>query len=287
MSSRFRSTLLRGLAALALAGCAAGTAEPVAELRVCSDPNNLPFSNEAEEGFENRIAELIAEELGARLTYTWWAQRRGFFRETLRAGRCDLVMGIPSSFELALATRPYYRSTYVFVHPTHRALGIRTFDDPLLRELMIGVHLIGDDYNNTPPAEALAKRGFAGRVTGYTLYGDYSKPNPPARIFDALVNGEIDVAVVWGPLAGYFVPRQPIELEILPVHPQIEPPYLPFVFDISLGVRRGEVEFQAQLDDILVRRQDDIRRILDDYGVPQVGRTVRTASAGGRDAATP
>jgi mxaJ protein len=283
MCSRFRNAVLGTMAAVVTAAaCSSGHAEEtVAELRVCSDPNNLPFSNEAEEGFENRIAELLADELGLELSYTWWAQRRGFFRETLRSGRCDVVMGIPSSFEMAQPTRPYYRSTYVFVYPQGRGFEVRTFDDAVLRELTIGVHLIGDDYQNTPPAEALAKRGFAGRVKGYTLYGDYAQPNPPARIFDGLVSGEIDVAVVWGPFAGYFVPRLPMAMEIVPVQPQIEPPYLPFVFDISLGVRRGELEFQERLDEILVRRQADVQRILDDYGVPRLGRATRAAADGG------
>jgi mxaJ protein len=282
MSSRCRSPL--GVIALAVAvgACAAGQAESTRELRVCSDPNNLPFSNEREEGFENRIAELLAEELDATLSYTWWAQRRGFFRNTLRAGLCDVVIGVPSSLELAQPTRPYYRSTYVFVYPQRRGLDIRTLDDPVLRELRIGVHLVGDDYQNTPPAEALANRGFIEQLHGFTLYGDYAQPNPPARILDALVADEIDVAIVWGPLAGYFAPRQPIALEMVPVRPQIDPPYLPFVFDISLGVRRGELEFQAELDEVLVRRADDIRRILDDYGVPQLGRVRRTADGSER-----
>jgi mxaJ protein len=281
---RGRTLLLLAVAILGVgAACAPSRAEPVRELRVCSDPNNLPFSNEAEEGFENRIAEILAEELGAEVRYTWWAQRRGFIRNTLRANECDVVMGVPSSFELALPTRPYYRSTYVFVYPAERVRAIRSLDDAALREVNVGVHLVGDDYNNTPPAEALANRGFdPARVKGFTLYGDYSKPNPPARIFDALVTGEIDVAIVWGPFAGYFVPRLPVAMEVVPVRPQIDPPYLPFVFDISLGVRREESEFAEQLDGILIRRQADIRRILDEYGVPQIalpGRTARRTGA--------
>jgi mxaJ protein len=281
MSSRCRSRRL--LLALLLPACAVGQAEPVRELRVCADPNNLPFTNEQEQGFENRIAELIAEELDAELSYTWWAQRRGFFRNTLRAGECDLVMGVPSSFELALATRPYYRSTYVFVYPKGRGFDVRSFDDPVLHDLRIGVHLIGDDYNNTPPAEALAARGFGGRVKGYSIYGDYSQPNPPARILEALAAGEIDVAVVWGPLAGYFAPRLDVELEIVPVSPQIDLPYLPFVFDIALGVRRGDTEFHAELNDVLVRRRADIDRILAEYGVPRAERARRTVATTERD----
>jgi quinoprotein dehydrogenase-associated probable ABC transporter substrate-binding protein len=241
-------------------------------LRICADPNNLPFSNKNEEGFENRIADLIADDLNATVEYTWWAQRRGFVRNTLRANSCDVVMGIPSSFELALPTAPYYRSTYVFVTRKDRGLDIRSFEDPGLRTLQIGVHLIGDDGANTPPAHALSRRGIIDNVHGYPIYGDYSKPNPPARILDDVASGVIDVAVVWGPLAGFFASRQRVPLEIVPVSPQIDVPFLPFVFDIALGVRRDDVELKAELEGILARRHADIARILDEYRVPRVGR---------------
>lgn len=246
-----------------------GTARRV--LRVCADPNNLPFTNERLEGFENRIAELIARDLDARIEYTWWAQRRGFIRNTLRAGTCDVVLGIPSSFELALPTRPYYRSTYVFVTREDRNLDIATFDDPRLRELTVGVHLVGDDGANTPPAHALANRGIINNVRGYTLYGDYRTDSPPARLIEAVANGEIDVAVAWGPLAGYHAPKQAIGLKLVPVSPQIDLPFLPFVYDIAVGVRRGEEEFRDEIDAVLHRRQNEIAQILEQYGVPRAG----------------
>jgi mxaJ protein len=256
-----------------VAQLAAATApKPRTALRVCSDPNNLPFSNQAGEGFENRIAELIGRELGLPVEYTWWAQRRGFIRNTLRAGDCDLVIGLPSSMELALTTRPYYRSTYVFVYRKDAGFRVRSFDDPVLREKRIGVHLVGDDGANTPPAHALASRGIVGgRVRGYMLYGDYSQPNPPAKILDALAAGEIDVAIVWGPLAGWFVPRQKVAMEIVPVQPQIDVPFLPFVYDISMGVRRDDASLKAQVEQVMMRRRADIDAILDEYGVPRVG----------------
>jgi mxaJ protein len=263
-----RVALLIALAP-ALAACAEARAQR--ELRVCSDPNNLPFSNQAGEGFENRLAQLIARDMGAKVTYTWWAQRRGFIRNTLRAGECDLVMGIPSSFELALATRPYYRSTYVFVYRQDAAFQLRSFDDPVLRELKIGVHLVGDDGANTPPAHALGERGIIGNVRGYMLYGDYAQPNPPARILDAVASGEIDVAIVWGPLAGYFAPRAEVPLRVVPVSPQIDLPFLPFVFDISMGVRRDDPALKDEVEAILRARHAEVEKILDDYGVPRVG----------------
>jgi mxaJ protein len=245
---------------------------PAGVLRVCADPNNLPFSNERGEGFENRIAELLAADLGERLEYTWWAQRRGFFRSTLRAGACDVVVGVPASFELAATTAPYYRSTYVFVYRKGRGIQVRSFDDPALRELKVGVQLVGDDGANTPPAHALAARGVTRNVRGYTLYGDYREPNPPARIISAVAGGEVDVAVAWGPLAGYFARRQRVPLEVVPVSPQLDLPFLPFVYDISMGVRRGDEELRLKLEDFLARRRPEIERILDDYGVPRAGK---------------
>jgi mxaJ protein len=245
---------------------------PREHLRVCADPNNLPFSNERQEGFENKIAALIARELHADVEYTWWAQRRGFIRNTLKANECDLVVGLPTSFELAQTTAPYYRSTYVFVYRKDRGLDLRSFDDPRLRKLKIGVQMIGDDFSNTPPAHALSNRHIIQNVRGYTVYGDYSEANPPARIIDAVARGEVDVGVVWGPLAGYFARRQRVPLEVVPVTPEIDLPYLPFVFDISMGVRRGDDALREQLEQILVRRRAEIESILDEYGVPRVGK---------------
>lgn len=239
-------------------------------LRVCSDPNNLPFSNRRLAGFENRIAEVIASDLKARVEYTWHAQRRGFIRNTLRANTCDVVMGMPTAVELAATTRPYYRSTYVFVSRKDRNLEIGSFDDEILKRLRIGVHIIGDDGANAPPAHALTNRGITGNVRGYSVYGDYAQPNPPARIVEAVVRGEIDVAIVWGPLAGWFAKQTDVPLTIAPVSPEIDLPFLPFVYDIALGVRREDAALRQELDRVLERRKPEIDRILAEYGVPRV-----------------
>jgi mxaJ protein len=249
-------------------------------LRVCADPNNLPFSNSAGEGFENRLAELVAESFGTRVQYTWWAQRRGFFRNTLKAGACDLVVGVPSALDMLLTTAPYYRSIYVFVTASDRSLDIRSLDDARLKELRVGVQLVGDDGANTPPAHALARRGIVGNVVGFTLYGDYREPSPPSRIVRAVADGQIDVALAWGPLAGYFATRVGRPLEVVPLEPEVDEPFLPFAFDISMGVRRGEEAFRARLDEILDRRRGEIDRILADYAVPRVDHGA-IASAGG------
>jgi mxaJ protein len=240
------------------------------ELRVCADPNNLPFSNEQQQGFENRIAELVARDMNAKLTYVWYAQRRGFARNTLNAHKCDVFIGVPSSLERVSATIPYYRSTYVFATRRDRHITLASFDDPALKTLRIGVQMIGDDFMNTPPAHALATRHIIRNVKGYSVYGDYSQPNPPARVIDAVANGDIDVAIAWGPLAGYFAQHEPVALDITPVSPQIDLPFLPFVFDISMGVRRGQDSLRDQLNAIITRRRPEIDRILDSYGVPRV-----------------
>jgi mxaJ protein len=270
MNSLGRAGLL-ALFAL-VTGCATGTPPPEERvLRVCADPNNLPFSNEAEEGFENKIAQLLATSLGARLEYAWWPQRRGFVRNTLRAGLCDVLVGVPSSFELAATTRPYYRSTYVFV--TRRGQKIpASFDDPLLRKVSIGAHLIGDDGANTPPVHALSARGIVSNVRGFTIYGDYRTPNPPATLIDSVATGEIDVAVAWGPLAGYFAHVRALDVTLTPVSPQIDPPFLPFVFDISMGVERENETLLEELNRFLQQRRGEIDAILREYHVPRVDR---------------
>lgn len=266
-----RCRLAAAIVGLTLCGsvpAAAQAAVPPHVLRVCADPNNLPYSNERREGFENRIAELVAREMKAELRYVWWVQRRGYIRNSLRAGLCDVFIGMPTGLDMVLVTRPYYRSTYAFV--TKRSgPRITSFDDPKLRRLRVGVQIIGDDFANAPPAEALSNRGMIRNVRGYTVLGDYHEPNPPSRIVHSVERGEVDVAVVWGPLAGYFARRSSVPLRVVPVSPEVDLPYLPFVFDIGMGVRHGETALRDSLDAIIARRQRDIDRILADYGVPR------------------
>jgi len=243
---------------------------PAAPLRVCSDPNNLPFSNQRREGFENEIAGLLARELHATLEYAWAPMWRGFVRKTVGENRCDVIMGIPAGDDRLLTTRPYYTSTYVFLWRKDRNLKIRSFDDPELRRLRIGIHFIGDDYTNPPPAHALGRRHIVQNVVGYSIYGDYSQPNPPADLVRAVARREVDLAIVWGPFAGYFGPRSGVPMTIVPVEPAIDPPGLRFSFPIAIGVRRGAEGLRDRLDAALQRRQPEIRRILRRYGVPLV-----------------
>lgn len=250
------------------------TAARAAELRVCADPNNLPFSNEKGEGFENKIVALVAKDMNARLTYTWWAQRRGYVRNTLKSGLCDLWPGVASAVDMLATSRPYYRSSYVFVTRADRHLKIASFDDPQLHTLKIGVQMVGNDAMNTPPTHALARRGIINNVRGYMLYGDYQKPNPPASVVDAVTNGEVDVAVVWGPLAGYFASKAAKPLTLTPVTPPVDGAQWPMQFDISMGMLRHQPDFKEKIDEILEREKPQIDAILAAYHVPRTDVTV-------------
>lgn len=267
--ARRKSSRRFGAAVGALALSLVAAVADARELRICADPNNMPFSNAARQGFENKIAELVATELGATVSYTWWAQRRGFVRNTLKAGLCDLVPGAPANLEMLRTTAPYYRSSYVFV-TRKDAPEITSFNDPRLRDLHIGVQLIGDDGANSPPVQALGRRGIVGHLIGFPVYGDYSAPNPPARIIEAVANGDIDMAVVWGPLAGYFASRQKVALRITPVSPRVDGPQLPMIFDISMGVRRGDDTLRSEVNAALTRRRAEIDAILATYQVPRL-----------------
>jgi mxaJ protein len=238
-------------------------------LTVCADPNNLPFSNRAGQGFENKLAELLARDLHARLDYVWWAQRRGYVRNTLNEGKCDLWPGVASSVDMLATTRPYYRSTYVFVTRAGDNLAGLNLDDPRLRRLRLGVQMVGDDGSNTPPAHALTRRGMVANVRGFMLYGDYRQPNPPAAIVRAVASGEIDVGLVWGPLAGFFAARSPVPLRTEPVTPWLDDTSWPMVYDISVGVQRGNTRLLSEVDHVLADRHGEIEALLDRYHVPR------------------
>jgi mxaJ protein len=263
MIARLASALL-----VVVASGAAVHRAPKPPLRVCADPNNMPFSNAQRAGFENRIATLLARDMGTTVEFSWRPQMRGFVRKGLKTGACDVYMGVPAAFGPLLTTAPYYRSTYVIVYRTRSAVHVRSLDDSALRSLRIGVHMIGDDYQNTPPAQALAARGMIDNVRGYPLIGDYSKPDPQERILDALARGEIDVAIVWGPFAGWYAKRAHTPLTVVPITPTRDTSGQIFAFDIAMGVRRTDSALAHTLDSLLVRERPAIHKILSEYGVP-------------------
>lgn len=237
-------------------------------LRVCSEPNNLPFSNKAGQGFENRIADLVARDLGDRVEYTWALQNDRFIAHTLDAHKCDVMMGVSAEDGDVLTTRPYYASTYVFVSRRKDRLAVTSLADPRLRTLRIGVHLIGDDP--TPPTMALGQEGIVDNVHGYMIYGDFAKANPPARLIEAVEKKDVDIAAVWGPLGGYFAKNAPVPLQVTPMTGTRRFAPLRFRFAIAMGVRKGDGALRDRLNTIIAREQPAIRNILRAYGVPLV-----------------
>ena len=266
------------LAAIAAFGAAGIACAMPPSLRVCADPNNMPFSDQAGKGFENRLAEMVARDLGMHVTYFWYPQRSAFFKKTLNAGNCDLVMGVPSGIPVAGTSVPYYRSTYVFVSRRDRSLNIASMDDPRLRRLRIGVHITGDEDSNLPPVNALLRRGIVRNLVGYSIYGHLDEKNPPADLIRAVAENKVDIAIAWGPMAGYFARHSPVPLVVTPVDVISPNPKIPFTFAISLGVRRGDSGLLRQLNAEIKRRRSRIHKLLESYGVPLLAAstTVRT-----------
>lgn len=256
MFSRF----LSGLAILlAFAGSLSAR-----EIRVCADPDNLPFSNREGEGFENRITRLVAEEIGAAVTYVWWSERRATAIDLLAAGKCDLVPGTLAGIEAVDTTPPYYRSAYVLVTRLADRLNPATLADPAIRRLMIGAQSIGDDAL-TPAAAVLIRHGLGSSIRPYSIQGHYSDPNSSAAMVEAVLHGELDAAVLWGPFAGYFAKGRPLAISAIPTvgdDPDLG-------FDIAMATRRGDGDLLAEVEAALARRAGEVARILADYGVPR------------------
>ena len=239
--------------------CAIAQAAPI---RVCADPGNLPFSNRRQQGFENRIAELLARDMHTQLVYVWQRMGRGFVREYLNNSRCDVLIGVPVNYSQVDPTRPYYRSTYVFVSRLRAQLRPASLNDPKLHSLRIGVQILDDDY--ATPAHALARRGMQRNIVGFESTG-----NQASSIVRAVAVGQVDTAIVWGPLAGYFAERYR-GLTLTPVQTEVDPPGLPFTYAISMGVRKGNTCLRDRLQEFLDRHATEIQRIIHIYGVPQV-----------------
>jgi mxaJ protein len=235
-------------------------------LRVCADPDNMPLSNQKGEGFEQKIAELIAKDWNSKIEYAWWPVRRGFFARALNGRYCDVAIEAPSGLDIAGVTKPYFRSGYVFVTRKDRGLDIKSLADPRLKKLKIGVNILNSDAENTPPAMALSRYGVIGNLTGYdTFYTDSVRPED---IVNAVAKKDIDVAIVWGPLAGYFAPKAPAPLVLAPLPDRDSLSDFPFRFDIAMGVRRRDKELRDSLQSVLDRRAPEIQAILKQYGVP-------------------
>jgi mxaJ protein len=271
------SPSVRIAAALALAGTtalpfslAAQALRPNVEragiIRVCADPDNMPLSNQKGEGFEQKIAELIARDWKSKVEYAWWPVRRGFFSRALNGRYCDIAIEAPSGLDMAGVTKPYFRSGYIFVTRKDRNLDIKSLADPRLKKLKIGVNILNSDAENTPPAMALSRYGVVGNLTGYyTFYTDSVRPED---IVNAVAKKDIDVAIVWGPLAGYFAKSSSVPLMLQPLPERDSLSEFPFRFNIAMGVRRRDKELRDSLQSFLNRRGPEIQSILKQYAIP-------------------
>jgi len=259
---------------LFLAGTLALGAEPQ-DLWVCADRNNLPYSNDRQQGFENKLAEMVAHDLARRLQYVWWPASPTLSRKMFRKGACDIIMGIPSKdYNLAQPTQPYYSSSYVFVSKRDRHLAVQSFDDPSLKTVKIGLHVVDDGF--TPAAQELATRGIIRNVVGYSIFGNLAKENPSADLIRAVEEGKVDVAIVWGPLAGYFAQHAGVPLQLTPICADSLKTSLPVSFAISIGVRKDESALRQQLNQELARRRDDVHALLQSYGIPLIDQISRS-----------
>lgn len=245
---------------------ATGTTVYNTPLRVCADPDAMPYSDRKGEGFENRLAKMAAASLQTTVDYVWFPQRTPGFLRLLQAGDCDVIMGLPDIDGVEM-TVSYYRSAYVFVSRADRNLDVDTLDAPVLRKLRIGVHVIGEDGAGTPPAQILGSEGIVDGVVGYPIYGAGLAPSAPV---DAVARGELDLAAVWGPIGGYYAREAGVPMRVSPiVHTEA---YLPqmFQFPIAMAVRQGDDDLRDRLDAFIRTHRDDIRSLLDGYGVPQL-----------------
>jgi quinoprotein dehydrogenase-associated probable ABC transporter substrate-binding protein len=252
-----------GLAAFLLAGQGAAAPSAAAwEMRVCADPDYMPQSNRDGEGYENKIVEILADELGAELTYQWWTLAPSMVTEQLREGNCDMMIGVPDGGEGIIATIAYYRSPYAFVYRADEDYDIATFDDEILTQLQLGTTSEG-----TSSHLALARRGMLDKIT---VSSEFVGTNTGARfagLIDAVAEGDIDVAVPWGPVAGYYAARQDPPLKVVPV-PEFDIPFTPMYHSIVIALRLGDEEFRDLLDGAIARRWDDIYAVLAEYNVP-------------------
>ena len=233
------------------------------EFKVCADPDNLPFSNSQGEGFENKIAELVAKDLGKDLSYQFWPDRFGFMRNTINAGRCDVMFGTVTANDALLTSKPIYRSGYAFVYRKDSGYNIKDWDSPDLRKGLIG--LAGE----TPPSRPLADKDLLGNARPYRIMRDLTQP--ASLIMDDLAKGEIDVAILWGPIAGYYAKKSSVPMVVVPApeYGHINP-HGKLYWNISAAVRKKDKERMAMIQEVLDRRHDDILKILDEYGVPHV-----------------
>ena len=256
MSSRCLSVVLMAWAMCVFA-CAAFSAMP---LRICADPDDMPFSNRAAQGFDNRVATLLAHDLHREPIFVFARSRRGFLREQFNKGACDVLMGVPQGMKAVATTNPYYRSTYVFVTPAREHLSIVSFDDPRLSDRRIGLQVLEENFS--PPSLPLIRRGHAAQLVGFESFGG------EAAMIRAVARGNIGVAVAWGPVAGYYAALLHLPVTLSPVSPAMDRSGIPFAYSLTIGVHKNDVQLLDALNGSLARMQPRIDGMLHGYHVP-------------------
>ena len=230
-------------------------------LRVCADPNNLPFSNDKGEGFENKIAEFLAGKLGKGLAYTYYPGTTGFVRLTLMSHKCDVIMGFPQGDDLVQPTNPYYRTAYALVFKPGPALdGIDTLSDPRLQGKRIGI------VARTPPSTYLALNGLIGAAKPYPLVVDTRFDSSTDLMMKDISSGEVDLGILWGPYAGAFAKRAGVPVSVVPLVKESGGPKM--VYRMVMGVRASDQDWKRLLNRLIAENQAEISKILLDYGVP-------------------
>jgi mxaJ protein len=230
-------------------------------LRVCADPNNLPYTNEKEEGFENRLAEFLAKKLGKSVSYTYFPMATGFVRMTLGAYKCDVILGYPQGDELVQNTNAYYRTSYALIYKPGNGLdGVTTIADARLKDKRIGI------IAGTPPASLMARNKLMAKARPYHLMVDTRHSNPPQKMIADLEAGEIDAGALWGPIAGYYAKKSNQQLTIVPLTSEKKASHM--VFRITMGVRASDQEWKRTLNKLIRENQKEINAILLDHGVP-------------------
>jgi quinoprotein dehydrogenase-associated probable ABC transporter substrate-binding protein len=263
---------LFGALLLCEGGTLAQTGELVdrSELKICADPNNLPFSNEKKEGFENKIAELLGAELGLTVDYVWFPQVIGFVRNTLRAHLCDLVIGTVAGDDTMQTTNPYYFTTHVILYRSDKGLDVSGPQDPRLATMRLGV------VAGTPPADLLVRYDLMAHTKPYALMVDTRFESPTHEMVQDIVDGTIDVGFLWGPIAGYYRKRDALPLTLVPL--KSEPGAARMAYHIAMGVRANEPEWRRHINAAILKHRAEITAILHEYGVPLLNEQGELAS---------
>tara|TARA_B100001769_G_scaffold8150_1_gene5876 strand:- start:272 stop:1162 length:891 start_codon:yes stop_codon:yes gene_type:complete len=233
------------------------------EFKVCADPNNMPYSNDKQEGFENKIAEVLAKDLKKELSFQFWPDRFGFIRNTIKSNRCDVIIGTNTTYDALNTTKPYYRAGHVWIYRKDSGYDIKDWNSPDLRKGIIGI------VDKSPVSVSLHANDLMANAKPYRLMRDLTKD--PGQLVTHVAEKEIDIAIMWGPIGGYFAKKSsvPMEVVLIPEYSEGNEKLTGKTYwNISAGVRKKDDERRDMIEAALIRNKDKIRKIMDDFGVP-------------------